>query len=210
MGWPRKNEKARLYQLKGPQYLLVLESDGVDMHGYDERFKGTFRGVSLNCYERYDAAQWKVEHNSDDTLYLSYRGYRQAHTYMGVWTTLCLPEGAIPALEATDEQVLRGYLGDQHVYSSVLSEERPLEDGKDLFTFKGGCPDTWGGSAKRLSWDALPDWAQQDFRRMIGNPLECRGMWRMDDLKCGYAKRYCEREQTVLPLTPSNGGVLAI
>lgn len=197
MGWPRKNEKARLYQLKGPRYLLVTESDGNTMHGYQERFKGTFTGVSLDCYERYDKAEWTVDRKKDGTLYLCYRGYRQGHTYMGSWTTLCLPEGAIAAPDATDEQVIRAYVGDEHVYGED-EDMRPLEDGVDLFTFKGGCPDTWGGSAKRLAWYDLPDWARRDFLSVVPNPLECRGLWRMEDLKSGHAKRFCKHEQTQL------------
>jgi hypothetical protein len=196
MGWPRKNEKARLYQLKGPRYLLVVESDGDTMHGYQERFKGTFMGVSLDCYERYDKAEWTVDRKKDGTLYLCYRGYKQAHTYMGTWTTLCLPEGFFCATEATDEQVIQAYMGDEHIYSQ--GNKRPLEDGVDLFTYKGGCPDTWGGSAKRLAWHYLPNWARQDFLRAVPNPLECRGLWRMEDYKRGYAERFCKHEQAQL------------
>jgi hypothetical protein len=35
---------------------------------------------------------------------------------MGSWSTLCLPEGAINALEATDEQLLRAYTSDESVF----------------------------------------------------------------------------------------------
>lgn len=36
---------------------------------------------------------------------------------MGRWSTLCLDEGAVNALDATDEQILRAYQTDESVHS---------------------------------------------------------------------------------------------
>lgn len=36
---------------------------------------------------------------------------------MGRWSTLCLAEGAINALAATDEQILRAYQTDESVFA---------------------------------------------------------------------------------------------
>jgi hypothetical protein len=194
MGWPKKNERARLFKLKGPAYLLVMASDGGMGYYFNEKYVGQFIGSSLYCYGLYDRSGWTVTRNDKgDRIFIRYHGHVQQE--MGPSSHLCLPEGGIPATEATDEEVLRAYLGDEPIMGEI---PEPLEDGVDLFCFRGGVPQTWGGTAKRISWEELPNGWREKFNGVIKNPLEYRGLWRMEDLRSGHAERYCKKEQLSL------------
>jgi len=189
MSWAKKNEGARLYKLKGPTYILVLASDGCFRNGvHAKQYEGTFMGSSLPCYGLHYADQWTVEHVAWSSgarrkadVNILFRGHIQATLRCDA--LLCLREGTVQAQAATDAQVLRAYLGDQHIYSSTLGEERPWEDGVDLIRFKGSSPATWGGNAKRVSWDELPRSYQDKFLPVVRDPAQYRGMWRMEQMK---------------------------
>jgi hypothetical protein len=50
-----------------------------------------------------------------DVVIVRNRGYQVA--LMGRWTTLCLEDGAVNALKATNEQILRAYITDESVFA---------------------------------------------------------------------------------------------
>jgi hypothetical protein len=170
MGWPRKNEGARLYKLPGPTYILILESDGY----YDGCIKKTFKGPYLTCFGLHELSRWTVKRqNAFASVY--FNGYLQ-EKYL-----------ATASRELSDDQLIQSFLEDQG-----------LEEGVTLVDYKGGVPETYGGSAKRVSWDELPNVWKRRFLEVVGDPAKHRGLWRMQELERDTHKRW--NSQQTLPV----------
>jgi hypothetical protein len=170
-GWPRKNEGARLYKVAKNDYRIAFERE--EDPYTDNRYVGTFLGPCFTlCRE--DLSKWSVKRDSNGLVRIKYEDDTQ-HT-MGSWSTLALEEGTFNALDATDEQILRAYLGDEHIFTG--EKTRPVTDG--LHCVKLCTPQTWGGTAQRIQWSALPEEWKVLFRRRLNvAPANLRGLWRV-------------------------------
>jgi hypothetical protein len=168
-GWPRKNERARLYRVAKDDYRMVHEVQ----EGYARNdLVGTFRGPCTTlCY--HDPDKWSVKRDGNDLILIQYEGSTQQT--MGKWSILALTGGTVNATDATDEQILQAFLGDEHVYTG----EKTRTPG-GLHFVELPTPDTWGGSAKRVQWSELPEEWQTRFQNYLSrSPERIRGLWRV-------------------------------
>lgn len=164
MGWPKKNEVARLYRDQG-QVVLVMEDPG-----------SGFRGL-CETVQKLRGDLWTVK-RTKNTEYVDvlYNGVIQMT--FGPGTTLCLAEGPLSPKDATDEQVLRVYLGDEHIYTGEPRYPKP-DGGYGLV--RAHVPVTYGGTAKRITWEECPEELKPLVRSALGNtsPEEARGLHRV-------------------------------
>ena len=169
MGWPKKEEGARIYKNKG-EFILVIASE-------EEDFRGPLDLVHL-----LDPTKWSVKRKGE-CAHIMYDGVRQVT--MGPWTTLCFSGTPHKLVDATDEEVLRAYLGDENIYTG---EPKYSKDPKEYHWVKGECPVTWGSTAKRMAFADCPEEFQQVVRGALrrlsdtrgGSTVEeCRGLHRV-------------------------------
>lgn len=169
-GWPRKNEGARLYKVAKNDYRLVSERED-DPYTYSNR-AGTFIGPCPTLC-RNDSAKWSVKRDGNGLIRIKY-GENTQQT-MGQGSMLALSDGCISAVDATDEQVLEAYLGDEDIFTG--EKTRPVGG---LHCVALQPPQTWGGSATRIQWCDLPVEWQELFRPHLSvAPANLRGLWRV-------------------------------
>lgn len=169
-GWPRKNEGARLYRLAKNDYRMVGEQE--EDPYTDNRLTGTFRGNCMTlCY--HDPSRWSVKRDGNDLIRIQYDGVTQQT--MGKWSTLALPGGCVQATEATDEQILQAFLGDEHIFTG---EKTRMPGGMHYVYLP--TPDSWSGPAKRVQWNELPaEWQDRIRKHLARSPERIRGFWRV-------------------------------
>ena len=185
-GWPKKNEGARLYKVAKNDYRLVAERE--DDPYTDSRRAGTFVGPCTTLC-RHDPSKWTVKRDGNDLIRIQYEGVTQQT--MGNWSSLALECGLVNALEATDEQILEAVLGDEH----ILTGEKVRTPG-GLHYVSLPTPQTWGGTAQRIQWDALPKEWRELFRPYLSvAPANLRGLWRVGNQPVSKAQ---QENQTTL------------
>ena len=158
MSWARKNEKARIYKDGKDFVLVLLDVDDVPTiyrPKDPERFSVTVSGSWARIY---------------------CDGFVQTDMHLPS-TTLCLASGSVRGRDATPEQILEAYLGDESIYASD-------EDRKDDYIFvRGQTPATYGGSAKRLALADVPADVTDRFTQVLRAygiaPEEARGLHRL-------------------------------
>jgi len=175
MGWPRKNEGARIYRNKGGRYTVIFPSDGCDRWGcWNPKMVGAFKGDNLNCWELLDRQGITVVRDPKmRKVAIQYHGYTQL--YMGYDDPLPFPingELSIKVKDARDSGIVQGFLL-IHKWGIATDPVR----------FRGGVPQTFGGSAKRVSWDQVPLGIQEKLMGILPDkPEKIRGFWRIKDM----------------------------
>ena len=171
MSWAKRDELARIYRFQGAPELWIERDSGYD--DYRWSVVVLYRPEEWTVYRRLGI-------QGDVLVHVCWRSIVQVT--MGPWTTLCIQGGGKSAVDATDQEVLAAFFGDESIYQT---EPNPTLVPRESWMYVKAyqTPVTFGGSARRLDWQEIPDVTRTYFARELKrrdlDPDACRGLYRI-------------------------------